>query len=498
MKHYDLFIDNKWVKSSIGETFTSTCPATGEVLTSFEEAGLEDVDKACQVARRTFNSGVWSRMENNERAKIMLKAADIMQRRWDELCRMEALDTGKPIHEVETGDMPYSIYAFRYFANIAREINGELVPVANEPYMHDYMTYEPYGVVAVISPYNFPLHLLTRSLAPALAAGNTTVCKASSMTPWTTAILGEIIEEAGFPAGVVNIISGKGSTVGEALASHREVDVVALTGSEQVGRRLLELSARSEIIKKNVLELGGKGPVIVEPDCRYEDTVIGVADGLLLNGGQVCCAQTRLLLHDSLYDRFIADLCRELQKRKPGDILDPATRLGSMINRAQMEKVHKTVMDAVADGATLVCGGEPFSGPLFDKGAFYKPTLLCDVREDMKCYREEIFGPVLVVMKYSSLDEAIDYANASKFGLGAGIFSESHKTIHYAAQRLNAGSIFVNMPNTARMNAPFGGNRNSGIGREYGKTGLHEYLRTKNTIWNMAFGYPQEQRDIYF
>jgi acyl-CoA reductase-like NAD-dependent aldehyde dehydrogenase len=498
MKHYKLFINNEWVTASTGQTFTSTCPANGEVLGSFEEAGLDDVDRACRAAREAFESGVWSRMENNERAKIMLKAADIMERRWDELCRMEALDTGKPIYEVQTGDMPYSIYAFRYFANLAREIKGEYIHAANEPYLHDYLVYEPYGVVGVISPYNFPLHLLTRSLAPALAAGNTTVCKASSMTPLTTAVLGEIVLEAGFPPGVVNIISGKGSTVGEALAGHKELDVVALTGSEQVGRRLLELSARSEIIKKNVLELGGKGPVIVEPDCRYQDTVVGVADGLLLNGGQVCCAQTRLILHESIYDRFLQDLRKELEGRKPGDILDPETRLGSMINRAQMDKVDMTVKDALSDGARLVCGGERFTGGIFDKGAFYKPTVLADVKKDMRCYTEEIFGPVLVVVPYSTLDEAIAMANNSKFGLGAGIFSESHKSIHYASQRLNAGSIFVNMPNTARMNAPFGGNRNSGIGREYGLAGLHEYLRSKNTIWNMAFGYPEEQNPIYF
>lgn len=498
MKHYELFINNEWVKGSTGKTFISTCPANGEMLGSFEEAGIDDVDKACLAAREAFNSGVWSKLENNERAKIMLKAADIMERRWDELCRMEALDTGKPIYEVQTGDMPYSIYAFRYFANLAREINGKLIHIANEPYIHDCVVYEPYGVVAIISPYNFPLHLLTRSLAPALAAGNTTVCKASSLTPWTTAVLGEIILEAGFPAGVVNIVSGKGSTVGEALASHREVDVVALTGSEQVGRRLLELSARSEIIKKNVLELGGKGPVIVEPDCRYKDTVTAVADGLLLNCGQVCCAQTRLILHESIYNQFLEDLIKELESRKPGDILDPSTRLGSLISQAQLDKVDMIVKNAVVDGAQLICGGERFTGGIFDKGAFYKPTLLTNVRKDMTCYTEEIFGPVLVVVKYSNIDEAIDLANSSKYGLGAGIFSENYKTIHYASQRLNAGSIFVNMPNTARMNAPFGGNRNSGIGREYGKAGLHEYLRSKNIMWNMAFGYPEEQNKIYY
>lgn len=498
MKEYKLFINNKWVPSSSGETFTTSCSASGEVLASFHSATEKDVDAACTAARAAFKSGVWSRMENNERARIMLRAADLMAERWEELCRMEALDTGKPIHEVKTGDMPYSISAFRYFANLAREIKGDYIHVPNEPYMHDYLVYEPFGVVAVVAPYNFPLHLLTRSLAPALAAGNTTICKASSMTPWTTAVLGEIVEKAGFPPGVVNIVAGPGSSTGEWLVSHREVDVVAFTGSEQVGRRLLELSAKSPIIKKNVLELGGKGPVIVEPDCNFEFTVKGVADGLLLNSGQVCCAQTRLLLSNRIYDRFLEALVAELKTRIPGDILDPATRLGAMINVKQMEQVDKIVQEAVSAGATLLCGGKRITTPPFDKGAFYEPTVLADVKTEMFCYTEEIFGPVLVVVGYDELDEAINLANDSQYGLGAGIFSESHKTVIYASQRLDAGSIFVNMPNTARMNAPFGGNRNSGIGREYGSAGLHEYLRSKNTIWNTAFGYPEEERAIYF
>ncbi len=498
MKHYKLFIDNRWEESSTGESFETRCSATGETLASFAAAGPEDVDRACAAARKAFSSGVWSNLENNERARVMLRAADIMEKRWDELCRLEALDTGKPITEVRTGDMPYSIFSFRYFANLAREISGEYVVVPNEPYMHDWVVYEPYGVAAVISPYNFPLHLLTRSLAPALAAGNTAVCKASSMTPLTTAVLGEIVLEAGFPPGVVNVVAGKGSTVGEALAGHRDVDIVAFTGSESVGRRLLELSARSGVIKKNVLELGGKGPVIVEPDCNFDFTVKGVADGLLLNSGQVCCAQTRLILHESIYERFLKSLVAEVERRKSGDILDPSTEIGAMINEEQLAKVDKIVKDAVKSGATVLCGGEREMQVPCDKGSFYKPTILTNVGLDMPCYTEEIFGPVLVVVKYRTLDEAIELSNNSKFGLGAGIFTESHKSAHFASQKLNAGSVFVNMANTARMNAPFGGNRNSGIGREYGKHGLHEYLRTKNTIWNMAFGYPQEMREIYY
>jgi aldehyde dehydrogenase (NAD+) len=498
MKHYKLLINNEWVSADSGEKFSTYCPATGEELATFENAGISDVDKACLAARAAFENGSWSELENNERAKIMLRAADIIENRWDEFCKAEALDVGKPISEVTSADMPFSIYALRYFANLAREIKGEYIHIPQEPYFHDYLVYEPYGVVGILSPYNYPLHLLTRSLAPALAAGNTVVCKASSLTPLTTAMLGEVVLEAGFPPGVVNILSGPGSTAGEALASHREVDIVALTGSERIGRRLLELSAQSERMKKNILELGGKGPVIVEPDCNYNATLEKIAEGLLSNSGQVCCAQTRLLLHESIYDSFLSDLVTEVSKWKPGDILDPNTKLGAVINKEQLDKFDATIQDAVQSGAQVLCGGERFTGGFADKGAFYKPTILVNVQTDMKCYREEIFGPVLVVVRYSQIDEAIRLANDSKFGLGAGIFTENYRTIHYASKKLNAGTVFVNTPNMARMNAPFGGNKNSGLGREYGIIGLHEYLRTKNTFWNMAFGYPEEQNTIYY
>jgi len=498
MKHYKLFINNKWVSASTGETFATYCPANGQMLATFEKGGVDDADKACLAARASFENGSWSDMENNERAKIILKAADIIERRWDEFCEAEALDVGKPISEVTSADMPFSIFALRYFANLAREIKGELIHIPKEPYFHDYLVYEPYGVVGILSPYNYPLHLLTRSLAPALAAGNTVVCKASSLTPLTTAMLGEVILEAGFPPGVVNIVSGPGSTVGEAIASHKEVDIVALTGSEGIGRRLLELSARSEVIKKNILELGGKGPVIVEPDCNWKPTVEKIAEGLLSNSGQVCCAQTRLLLHESIYDKFLEDLVVEVEKWQPGDILDPKTKLGAVINKEQLDKFDHTIKDAVVSGAKVLCGGERFTGGYADKGAFYKPTILTNVDTSMKCFHEEIFGPVLVVLKYSTLDEAIKLANDSKYGLGAGIFTENYRTINYASRKLKGGTIFVNTPNMARMNAPFGGNKNSGLGREYGLVGLHEYLRTKNTFWNMAFGYPEEQGQIYY
>jgi len=431
-------------------------------------------------------------MENEDRAKIMLKAADIIESRLDEFVKLETLDTGKPISEISAVDIPFSIHALRYFANLAREINGEYVPIPFEKNIMDYFVYEPYGVVAVISPYNFPLHLLTRSLAPALAAGNTTVCKASSITPLTTSLLGEIILDAGFPPGVVNIVSGPGDSVGEALASHRDVDVIAFTGSETVGRRLMELSANSEIIKKTILELGGKGPVIVEPDCNFEFTVDAMATGFCFNQGQVCAAYTKLLLHEEIYDEFLDKLVEKVSKIRVGDILDPETEMGGMVSESQLKQVDAAVKEAVKAGANLLCGGERFTEPPLDKGCFYKPTILTNVDEKMPCYNNEIFGPVLVVRKYKDLDEAVRLSNETNYGLGAAVFTEDHRKAYWVSKKLNAGTIYTNISVTAKMNAPFGGNKNSGIGREYGVVGLHEYLKIKNNIIDMSFGVQEE------
>jgi len=488
MREFKLLINNEWVDSSSGETFISKCPANGETLAQLAKANKSDVDKACKAARGAFESGVWSDMENDDRAEIMLKAADLIESRIDEFVKLETLDTGKPISEVSTNDILLSIKAFRYFANLAREIKGEYISIPYEKNIQDYYVYEPIGVVAVISPYNFPLHLLTRSLAPALAAGNTTVCKASSMTPITTSLLGEIIIDAGFPPGVVNIVSGSGKIAGEALASHRDIDVIAFTGSETVGRRLMEISARSEIIKKTVLELGGKGPVIIESDCNMKAAVDAMAIGFCYNQGQVCAAYTKLLLHEDIYDEFLDQLVERVSRTRVGDIMDPDTEMGGMVNENQLLEVDKAVKEAVKAGATLRCGGERFSEPPLDKGCFYKPTILTDVDSGMPCYKNEVFGPVLVVKKYKDLDEAVKLANDTKFGLGAAVFTEDHRKAYWISKKLNAGTIYTNITVTAKMNAPFGGNKNSGLGREYGSVGLHEYLKIKNNIMDMSFG----------
>lgn len=487
MKHFQLFINNQWIDAESGQTFKSVNPANKQYVAELSAASAKDVEKACTAARNAFESDVWSELGGDKRAEYMLKVAAIMKRRAREFAEYEAMETGKPISETINVDIPYSIWAFEYFANLAREVRGEVIPINGNPgrNIFNYVTHEPYGVVAVISPYNFPLHLMTRSLCPALAAGNTSVCKASATTPSTAALLAEVIEEAGFPVGVVNVIHGLGSVCGEALASNREVDIIAFTGSVEVGRKLMHYSADSPVMKKTLLELGGKGPSIVEPDCDMELATNAQLEGFTFNQGEVCCAMTRLLIHEDIYHEFLALLVKKANALKMGDTLDETTQLGSLISDKHLETVDRYVQEAVAAGAKVVCGGERYTAPPCDQGSYYKPTILVDVEPSMKCFREEIFGPVLVVKKYKTLEEAIALANDTDFGLGANIFTQDLKKAYWVARKINAGSIWVNMANGSMMSCPFGGTKNSGLGREYGVVGLHEYLKVKNNMWMM-------------
>lgn len=491
MKKYDLLINNTWEAPSTNEYFESICPANGKKLAEFAAASMQDVDKACKAARKAYQD-TWRFMDATKRMEHIQRLADVIARRKDEFARAEALDTGKPISETIGFDIPFSIYAFEYFARLALDevYSGDVIPVRNgiRRGLFDFTVLEPYGVVAVIAPYNYPLHLLTRSLAPALAAGNTVICKASSMTPWTTAMLGEAIIEADFPVGVINIISGSGSKVGKALALNEEVDVIAFTGSEKVGRDLMRLSSESVRLKKTILELGGKGPIIVEDDCDLSDAARTVLLGLCANQGQVCCATTRLYLNNRIYDDFLKELTRQLDELVIGDIENENVTYGSLISIDHLNDVARIIREAVEQGATVFYGGERIMTPDTVNGAYYKPTILTNVNHDFACVKDEIFGPVVSVMKYDSFDEAIQLANDTLFGLGANIFTDDFRKAYRFSQEVDAGSIWVNMPNGSQMNCPFGGNRNSGMGREYGIPGLHEYLKVKNNMWNMKQG----------
>lgn len=484
MKEFKLYINGQWTDSEDGKTFVSYHKANGQEVNRFAAATVNDVDRACRAARAAFP--LWSGLDGETRSDYLRKAAAIMRRRQREMAEVEAMETGKPVFDTYGFDTRVSIWAFEYFADLCREIKGEVIPLGEiNQRDFDFVTYEPYGVAAIIAPFNFPLHLLTRSLAPALAAGNTCVIKASSITPTTAAIMGEVFEEAGFPAGVVNVIHGQGSLVGNALVSHREVDVVGFTGSEAVGRQLMHLSADSPVMKKLVLELGGKGGVIVESDADIDIATTCQIEGFTFNQGEVCCAMTRVIAHEDVYDEYLAMLKAKCEQIRIGDPLDYETRMGVLISEEHLQEVDALVRRAVEQGAKIYCGGCRYTENGCAGAPYYTPTILTDVTPDMEIWRTEVFGPVLCVCKYRDTEDAVRLANDTEFGLGANVFSRDLVKAYKIAQRLNAGSVWVNLPNGMHMACPFGGNKNSGSGREYGTYGLHEYLKVKNNMWRM-------------
>lgn len=493
MKKLKLFIGNKWSDSSDGKVFRTSDPSKNEIIAELALATREDVDRAVKAADKAFKTSGWPELDADERADYLLKAAEIIRKRSEELAMWEAKDVGKTISDAKNTDLPYTIRAFEYFANLAREIRGEVIPIPGHKVL-DFVTYEPYGVIGIIVPWNYPLHISSRSICPALATGNTVVLKASSLAPVTCTLLGEIFLEAGFPEGVFNVVSGSGGLTGEALLTHPDVKVISFTGSEEIGKRVIKASAENNI-KKVILELGGKGPFIAEPDCRIDEAVDSAVLGFSVMQGEVCCASTRLYLHEDIYDEFLGKMVERVDNIKFGDTMDPSTQTGSLISKEHLEMVDGYVKEALKDGARLVCGGEQYSLPPCDKGNFYKPTILENVKNSMRCAQEEIFGPVLVVIKYKELEDAINMANDSKFALGATVWSENIETLYWTTRKLDAGVVWMNTNLRTNMEAPYGGNKNSGLGREKGIIGVMEYLKVKNNILNVhsekskKFGY---------
>lgn len=479
MKEFQLFINNEWVDAENKETFTTRNPATGEMVSRLAKASASDVEKAAEAARAA--SKAWADLYPEERGKLMCRAAELIEEHAEELARMESAETGKTLHECRVIDIPFASRAFEYYGKLMTGFQGEYIEVPQGGIL-DYVSYEPYGVVAVIAPWNFPIHLMTRDLCPALAAGNTIVAKASSKTPSTTSMLGEIIKEAGFPAGVINIVSGPGGSTGNAIMESRNIDVVAFTGSEAVGRQLLKKSAEAPVIKKLVLELGGKGAICIDKDADLNGAVNSALFGVCFNQGEVCCASSRAYVHEEIYDAFMEKLVSRFKKLKIGLPDDPQTNIGTLIDEESLEKVDGYVKSAVAEGAKILCGGKRYTVPPCDKGYFYEPTVLVNVHEDMKAMKEEIFGPVLLVTKVKNLDEAIEYANNTDYGLGAAVWSENPRTLYRAGKLLKAGTVWQNYNVTSTPEAPYGGNKNSGFGREDGIHGLREFLCVKNNM----------------
>lgn len=480
-KTYGLWIGGKEVPALAGKTFETRNPATGEVIARCAEAGPEDVDRAVEAAKAAFP--VWSKKSPAERAEVLLKIADAIDARADELARIETMDNGKPIRETKVIDVPLSSDHFRYFAGALRAEEGSAVMI-DENTM-SIVLHEPIGVVGQIVPWNFPLLMGAWKLAPALAAGDTVVIKSSSTTPLSLFLLAEIVNEF-VPAGTVNVISGKGSVAGDAMLKHPGFAKLAFTGSTEVGRDV-GLAAARRIIPAT-LELGGKSANIVFADADMDRAVEGAQIGILFNQGQVCCAGSRIFVEDKIYDEFVGRLKKAFENVRPGDPLDPTTIMGSQINKRQLEKILSYVEIGKAEGAKVLTGGVAAQVPGMPEGAFMTPTLLVDVTNDMRVARKEIFGPVAVVIRFRTEDEVVAMANDSDYGLGGAVWTKDINRALRVARGVQTGRMWVNTYNELPAHTPFGGYKTSGIGRETHKAMLAHYSQTKNIYVSMAEG----------
>ncbi len=467
-----LLINNEWVDSTSGRTFDTINPATGEVICQVAEADVADVDKAVKAARTAFNRGEWSTMPPSERDKLLYKLADLIAAHADELAQLETLDNGKPLKDSSQIDLPLTIACYRYYAGWADKIQGKTIPIDGSFFC--YTRHEPIGLIGQIIPWNFPLLLQAWKLAPALAAGNTVVLKPSTHTPLTALRVGELIIEAGFPPGVVNILPGYGDTAGMAIARHRDIDKVAFTGSTEVGHLIMEAAAQSNL-KRVTLELGGKSPNIIFADADMNAAIEGAHFGLFFNQGQCCTAGSRVFVEEKCYDEFVARSVERAQRRIVGNPFDPKTEQGPQVSQAQLDKVMRYIESGMREGATLLCGGHTIGGC----GFFMQPTVFANVQDQMKIAQEEIFGPVMSIIKFKDLDEVIKRANATIYGLAAAVWTRDISKAMAIANNVRAGTIWVNCYDALHPAAPFGGFKQSGIGRELGEYGLEEYTEVK-------------------
>jgi len=472
-----LWIAGEWVDSASGSTFAVHNPATNELLAEVQEGRSEDIDRAVGAARAALASAEWRDINPHDRSRLLWKLADLIEENADELATLETRDNGKPYFESRRVDLPSVVENFRYFAGMADKVHGSTIPVAG-PFLN-YTLREPVGVVGCIIPWNFPLPQAAWKVAPALACGNTVVLKPAEQTPLTALRLGELATEAGFPAGVLNVVPGFGETAGAELVRHPGVDAIAFTGSTPVGKIVMREAA--ETLKKVSLELGGKSPNVVFADADLKAAVRGASTGIFYGKGEVCAAGSRVLVERSAYEGFVEALAARAEQMTVGDPMEKTTRLGAIVSEEQLDRVMSYVEAGKSEGAKLVKGGDRVT--VDGKGNFMTATVFADVDAGMKIAQEEIFGPVAAVIPFEDVDDAIAKANDTIYGLAAGVWTRDIGKAHRFAHEVQAGTVWVNTYNQYDSASPFGGYKQSGFSRDLGYgAALDKYTQTKS-VW---------------
>jgi len=471
-----ILINGQWQEAMSGKTFEVVNPATEQVIANVGHGGEEDVALAVKAARNAFEDGPWRTMTSSDRGKILWKVGDLIEKHNDELARLETLDNGKPFGVAQVADVPLAADMFRYMAGWCTKIEGNTIPIS-VPYapgakFHAYTLREPVGVVAQIIPWNFPLLMAAWKMAPALATGCTLILKPAEQTPLSAIRLGELMQEAGIPDGVVNIVTGFGDA-GAALAKHDDVDKVAFTGSTEVGKLIVNAAAGN--LKKVTLELGGKSPNVILRDADLSTAIPGAASAIFFNHGQCCCAGSRLYIDEAIFDEVSAGIAEEAKKISVGDGFDPNTTMGPLVSKEQFERVTGFLDRGRTEGANPICGG---NAPDME-GFFVNPTVLVDTDESMEVIREEIFGPVVAAMPFKDLNDLVARANDTTYGLAAGVWTSDVSKAHRVASSIKAGTVWINCYNVFDAAMPFGGFKQSGWGREMGHEALNNYLETK-------------------
>jgi aldehyde dehydrogenase (NAD+) len=473
-----MLIDGKWVDAASGKRFQTHNPATGELLATVAEGDAEDINRAVAAARRAFE-GPWSKVKPYDRQALLLRLADLVEANFDELSMLDTLDMGAPISRT-LGNRRRVLGMLRYYAGQATALHGETIENSLPGDIFSYTLKEPIGVVGAIIPWNGPLGASVWKIGPALATGCTVILKPAEEAPLTSLRLAELVMEAGIPAGVVNVVPGYGETAGAALASHRDVDKVAFTGSHVTGQSIIKASAGN--LKRVSLELGGKSPDIVFADADIEQAVPGAAMAVFANSGQICSAGTRLFVEEKIYDEFVGKVADYGRKLQVGNGADPKTQIGPLVSEQQLERVTGYLAVGAKEGATALAGGARLTEGALAKGYFVPPTVFANVRDDMRIAQEEIFGPVISAIPFKDTDELIKRANATTFGLGSGVWTRDVSKAHHLAKSIRAGSVWVNCYQAMDPAVPFGGYKMSGYGRESGKQHLEEYLNVK-AVW---------------